>query len=340
MTKTDASTSTSLPSPRSSSFGSTIGPILRAREFAIFAFLIVMSLSIGFARPTFFGTGNLLAMGRQMAELTIMGVAMTFLITAQELDLSVGSIYGLCSLTMALVAQEYEINLWLSLALVLALAAGLGLINGLITTRGKIPAFIVTLGMLYILRGIALIESPWPISGLENPSFFAALDGDISGVPVQIFWMLGFVIAGTLVLRRTTFGYHVRATGSNRAAAELSGIRVRRVKILAFVLTAVTSGFAGAMSFAHLGSASPLAGTGYELNVIAAVVIGGTALFGGQGTVVGTFLGAALLTIMRNGLVQLGGEGRLQDAFLGAIIIIAVLVHTHLSLRRKLKWES
>ena len=191
--------------------------------------------------------------------------------------------------------------------------------------------------MLYILRGIALIESPWPISGLEDPTFFAMLDGKIGAVPVQIFWMAGFVIAGTLVLRRTTFGYHVRATGSNRAAAELSGIRVRRVKILAFVLTAIASGFAGAMSFAHLGSASPLAGTGYELNVIAAVVIGGTALFGGQGTVIGTFLGAALLTIMRNGLVQLGGEGRLQDAFLGAIIIIAVLIHTHLNFRRKLR---
>lgn len=317
--------------------GSTLSSIFRAREFGIFAFLVVMSLAIGFARPTFFAPGNLLAMGRQMAELTIMGVAMTFLITAQELDLSVGSIYGLCSLTMALIAQNYGVNLWLALALVLAMAAGLGVVNGLITTRGRIPAFIVTLGMLYILRGIALVELPWPISGLENPSFFSALDGKIGEIPIQIFWMLGFVAIGSLALLRTTFGYHVRATGSNRAAAELSGIRVQRVKIIAFVLTAVASGFAGAMSFAHLGSASPLAGSGYELNVIAAVVIGGTALFGGQGTVIGTFLGAALLTIMRNGLVQLGGEGRLQDAFLGAIIIIAVLIHTHLSFRRILK---
>jgi ribose/xylose/arabinose/galactoside ABC-type transport system permease subunit len=317
--------------------GSTLSSIFRAREFGIFAFLVVMSLAIGFARPTFFAPGNLLAMGRQMAELTIMGVAMTFLITAQELDLSVGSIYGLCSLTMALIAQNYGVNLWLALALVLAMAAGLGVVNGLITTRGRIPAFIVTLGMLYILRGIALVESPWPISGLENPSFFSALDGKIGEIPIQIFWMLGFVAVGSLALLRTTFGYHVRATGSNRAAAELSGIRVQRVKIIAFVLTAVASGFAGAMSFAHLGSASPLAGSGYELNVIAAVVIGGTALFGGQGTVIGTFLCAALLTIMRNGLVQLGGEGRLQDAFLGAIIIIAVLIHTHLSFRRILK---
>jgi ribose/xylose/arabinose/galactoside ABC-type transport system permease subunit len=317
--------------------GAALGSIFRAREFGIFAFLVAMSLAIGAARPTFFAPGNLLAMGRQMAELTIMGVAMTFLITAQELDLSVGSIYGLCSLTMTLMAQNFGVNLWAALALVLVLAAALGIVNGLITTKGRIPAFIVTLGMLYILRGAALVESPWPISGLENPSFFAALDGKIGVVPVQIFWMLGFVVIGSLVLKRTTFGYHVRATGSNRAAAELSGVRVQRVKVIAFVLTAVTAAFAGAMSFAHLGSASPLAGTGYELNVIAAVVIGGTALFGGQGTVIGTFLGAALLTIMRNGLVQLGGEGRLQDAFLGGIIITAVLIHTHLSFRRVIK---
>ncbi len=332
---TDVQYRSSARNPRPpTSLGSTLGGIVRAREFGIFAFLLVMSLAIGSARPTFFATGNLLAMGRQMAELTIMGVAMTFLITAQELDLSVGSIYGLCSMTMALIAQKFGVNLWFSLALVLALATLLGIVNGLITTRGRIPAFIVTLGMLYILRGIALVESPWPISGLENPSFFAALDGKIGSIPVQIFWMLAFVVTGSLVLRRTTFGYHVRATGSNQGAAELSGIQVKRVKVTAFVLTALSAGFAGAMSFAHLGSASPLAGTGYELNVIAAVVIGGTALFGGQGTVIGTFLGAALLTIMRNGLVQLGGEGRLQDAFLGGIIIIAVLIHTHLSLRR------
>ena len=314
--------------------GSVLAAILGAREFGIFAFLVIMSVGIGLARPTFFGGSNLLAMGRQMSELTIMGVAMTFLLTAQELDLSVGSIYGLCSLTMTVITQDFGVSLWVSLALVLVLAAVIGVVNGLITTRGRIPAFIVTLGMLYILRGIALVESPWPISGLEDPSFFAALDGKIGHVPVQIFWMLGFVIVGGVVLKRTTFGYHVRATGSNRAAAELSGIRVRRVKVVAFVLTALSAGFAGAMSFTHLGSASPLAGTGYELNVIAAVVIGGTALFGGEGTVIGTFLGAALLTIMRNGLVQLGGEGRLQDAFLGGIIIIAVLIHTHLNFGR------
>jgi ribose/xylose/arabinose/galactoside ABC-type transport system permease subunit len=143
------------------------------------------------------------------------------------------------------------------------------------------------------------------------------------------------VILGALLLRYTKFGYQIRATGSNRAAAELSGIPVRRVKIMAFVLTGVLAAFSGALSFAHLTSVAPTAGTGNELKVIAGVVIGGTALFGGRGTVIGTFLGMALLVVMRNGIVQLGGDGRLQEGFLGAIIIVAVLIHTHLGERRR-----
>lgn len=304
--------------------------IVQAREFGIFAFLVLAVLVIGFFRPTFLATNNILNMGRQMAVTTIMAVAMTFLITSQELDLSVGSTFGLCSLTMALLAQNYGIDLWVGLVIALLLGALIGVINGLITTKGRIPSFIVTLGMLYIVRGLALLESPWPISRLDHPNFYEVLAGDVFGVPVQIFWMLLVVIVGQIAMKRSVFGYNVRATGSNKDAALLSGIGVNRVKIICFVLVGMAAAFAGALSFAHLTSVSPVAGFGSELTVIAAVVIGGTALFGGEGTVLGTMLGAALLTVVRNGLVQLGGEGRLQEAFLGAIIILAVLIHTHL----------
>jgi simple sugar transport system permease protein/ribose transport system permease protein len=318
-------------SPPGLQLQSFLRSIVSAREFGIFAFLVLAVVVIGFFRPTFLTSTNLLNMGRQMAQITIMAVAMTYLITAQELDLSVGSIFGLCSLTMALVARDYGVDLWLSFGLVLLIAVFIGFINGFVTTRGGIPSFIVTLGMLYIVRGITLLISAWPISRLEHPTFFAVLAGDINGnIPIQIFWMLAVVIVGALVMNRTTFGYYVRATGSNRAAAQLAGIPVKRVKMIAFILTALAAAFAGALSFAHLTSVSPTAGAGSELTVIAAVVIGGTALFGGEGTVLGTLLGAALLTVVRNGLVQLGGEGRLQEAFLGAIIILAVLIHTHI----------
>jgi ribose/xylose/arabinose/galactoside ABC-type transport system permease subunit len=312
----------------------SLGAVLGAREFAILVFLLLISIAIGLVRPSFFTTSNLLAMGRQMAEIAIMGTAATFLITARELDLSVGSIYGFCSLGMALLAANQGIDLWLALLIALLAAAGLGLINGLVTTVGRIPSFIVTLGALYIVRGAALVLSAYPVARLPHPTFYEVLAGDLFGIPVQIFWMLGIVAAGTLVFRRTNFGYQVQATGSNEAAARLAGIPVRRVKIVCFMLSAISAAFAGALSFAHLTSVSPTAGAGDELQVIAAVVIGGTSLFGGHGTIVGTFLGAALLTVVRNGLVQLGGEGRLQEAFLGGIIILAVLIHTHVGRRR------
>lgn len=308
--------------------------LLRAREFGIFAFLVIAVIIIGVLRPTFLSTNNLLNMGRQMAQVSIMGVTMTYLITARELDLSVGSVFGFCTLTMALLARDYGLDLWLALGIVMGLAVIIGLFNGLVTTIGRVPSFIVTLGMLSIVRGLTLLISPWPISGLDHPTFFSALGGRIAGIPVQIFWMLLIVAVGSLVLNRTVFGYNIRAVGSNPSAARLAGIRVNRTKLIAFILVPVSTAFAGALSFAHLTSTSPTAGGGLELTVIAAVVIGGTALFGGDGTVIGTLLGSALLTVMRNGLVQLGGEGRLQEAFLGAIIIIAVLVHTHVVKKR------
>jgi ribose/xylose/arabinose/galactoside ABC-type transport system permease subunit len=312
----------------------TVGQLVGAREFAILFFLLLISLASGIARPTFFTTSNLLAMGRQMAEIAIMGTAATFLITARELDLSVGSIYGFCSLLMALLAANQGIDLWIALIIALLAATALGLVNGLVTTVGRIPSFIVTLGMLYIVRGAALVMSAYPVARLPHDTFYEVLAGDLFGIPVQIFWMLAIVVVGTLVFRRTTFGYWVQATGSNETAARLAGIPVRRVKVVCFILSAVSAAFAGALSFAHLTSVSPTAGAGDELTVIAAVVIGGTSLFGGHGTIIGTFLGAALLTIVRNGLVQLGGEGRLQEAFLGGIIILAVLIHTHVGRRR------
>ncbi len=312
----------------------TITSGMRSPEFGIFLFLVLAVIFMQLARPTFLTSANVLNMGRQMAQLTIMAVAMTFMLTVGELDLSVGSVFGLTSLVMALLTRDLGMDLWVSFVLAMGLGVVIGLINGFITTYGRIPSFIVTLGMLYILRAIALYLSPWPIAQLKHPTFYDVFAGDIGDIPVQIFWMLGLVMLGALMMKQTTFGYQVRATGSNLAAASLSGIRTRRIKIAAFVLTAVSSAFAGALSFAHLTSVASTAGTGYELQVIAAVVIGGTSLFGGYGTIIGTFLGAAVLITMRNGLVQIGADGRLQDGFLGAIIIIAVLIHTYVRVRR------
>jgi ribose/xylose/arabinose/galactoside ABC-type transport system permease subunit len=312
--------------------------LTRQREFGIFLFLILVSGAIAFLRPESFITPyNVLNMGRQMAELVVMASAMTLLIIGQELDLSVGSVYGLTSFTMGLLAQNFGVDLWVGLVLVMILAAFIGFVNGAITVYGRIPSFITTLGMLGVLRGITLFLSPWPVNRIDHPSFFGLLGGRVTilgqSVPLQIFWMLGIAIIASLILTRTTYGYHLRATGSNRTAAELSGIPVKRVKIQAFMFTSMMAALAGALGFAHVNSVSPTAGTGIELTTIAAVVIGGTALFGGEGTVIGTLLGAALLTVIRNGLIQIGGDGRLLDTYMGIIIVAAVLIHTHVGRR-------
>ena len=268
------------------------------------------------------------------AELGIVAMAVTLLMIAGEFDLSVGSVLGISSVLVPYLYQEMALQAGSAVLIAFVAAALTGVVNGTIVIRTRIPSFIVTLGMLYIVRGAALKMSAYPVARLRHPTFYDVLGGEIAGIPVQIFWMLGIVAVGTLVYRRTTYGYYVRATGSNEVAAQLAGIPVKRVKVIAFVLTSVLAAFAGALSFAHLTSVAPTAGAGDELTVIAAVVIGGTSLFGGQGTVIGTFLGAALLTVVRNGLVQIGGEGRLQEAFLGGIIILAVLIHTHVGRRR------
>jgi ribose/xylose/arabinose/galactoside ABC-type transport system permease subunit len=314
-----------------------IGRLLRQREFGIFVFLALVFIAISVYKDTFYTPYNVMNMGRQMAELVVMASAMTLLIVGQELDLSVGSVYGLTSFGMGLLAKELGIDLWVGLILMMGLAALIGLVNGVITVYGRIPSFITTLGMMGVLRGITLFLSPWPVNRLEHPSFFTALGGRFPigpfNFPIQVVWMVGVAVIAALILTRTTYGYHLRATGSNRTAAELSGIRVKRVKIIAFMLTSMAACLAGALGFAHVNSVAPTAGGGTELTAIAAVVIGGTALFGGDGTVLGTFIGAALLTVLRNGLIQIGGDGRLIDTYIGIIIVAAVLIHTHVGKR-------
>lgn len=318
---------------------SFLSSILRQREFGIFAFVLLIFIGLTLAVPTFATPFNLLNMGRAMSELVVLGTAMTLLIISQELDLSVGSVYGLTSFAMGLLAQNHGVSLWIGLPLMLLVAAGIGLINGVITVYGRVPSFIVTLGMMGVLRGITLWLSPWPVNRIDDPSFFQFFGGRVPvfgiNLPVQIIWMLLIMIIGVLILTRTQFGYQLRATGSNRTAAELSGIPVKRTKIAAFMLTSMAACIAGVFGFAHVNSVAPTAGTGIELMTIAAVVIGGTALFGGEGSVLGTFLGAMLLTILRNGLIQLGGDGRLIDTYIGIIIVAAVLIHTNVGRRRR-----
>lgn len=309
--------------------------LYQIREFGILAAAIGLFVALSIARPeTFFTEDNILRVAMQISLLTILATGMTFLFIAGEIDLSIGAMYGLLALTISKMLFDWQWPPWVAMPAVIAIGAGIGSVNGFLTTRFRIPSFIVTLGMLGILRGIALVWIRTPPIG-RSPQFDQVTAGRLFGeIPVQILWMLGVVLIASFVLSRTKFGYHVYATGDNELAARNAGIDTRRVKLLCFVIVGALAGLAASILIGWVHGVSRGYGPGYELDVIAAVVIGGTSLFGGYGTIVGTFLGAALLTIVRNGLVQLGGEGRLQEAFLGAIIILAVLIHTHVGRRR------
>lgn len=311
--------------------GFAITDLFRVRESGTILALIALCLFLALSTNTFLRPINILNILRQMSEVSIIAVGMTMLIITGEFDLSVGSMYGLSAVIMGILVRDFGWNMWTGFVAALIAGLGAGLINGLLTTKVKIPSFIVTLGMLSILRGAALVLAEgYPVSGLPaDSSFFTVMSGQLFGfVPTQVIWMLGINIVGAIILSRFVFGYHVYSTGSNRRATMLSGINTDWVQIRAFMITSFLAALSGGIMVAHLSSATPLAGQGNELDVIAAVVIGGTALAGGSGSIFGTFLGAAIMSVLRNGLVLLGVSSYWQVAAIGAVILIAVIIDT------------
>ena len=300
------------------------------REAGTLPALTVMIICLAVLSDNFLTPFNLLNVMRQTAEVAVIAVGMTFLIICRQFDLSVGSTFGLAAVFIGVLVRDLGFGMWPAFFCALLLGALIGLINGLFITRLKIPSFIATLGMMGILRGAALVlASGYPISEFPESSYFDVFSLRLWNIiPVQALWMVIVVIIGGYVLARTVFGYEVYATGSNERAAHLSGINTDSVQVKGFIITGVLSAFAGAMMMAHLGSATPLAGAGLELDVIAAVVIGGTALSGGVGSVLGTFLGAVIMAMLRNGLVLLGVSSYWQVAAIGFVILVAVYIDT------------
>lgn len=307
---------------------SRLARLLRAREVGIFCGALALFILLSVLAPQFATPDNLFNVVRQISLLGIIAVGMTFVFISGELDLSVGSMYGLLAIVMAQLTINGGIDPFAAALAVIAMGAVLGLVNGTITTRFAIPSFIVTLGMLAVLRGAALLVSEgMPVSGLDAPAFETATSAYLFGiVPAQAVWLLLVVAVGAWVLTRTRFGYDVYATGGNAAAARHVGINVARVKTTSFVITGALVGLASAILIGWLRGTSPLTGQSFELDVIAAVIIGGTNLFGGAGSVIGTFLGAAIIGMISNGLVLLGVSAYWEPVVKGAVIIIAVLV--------------
>jgi ribose transport system permease protein len=283
--------------------------------------------------PEFLTTDNLLSIGQQISYLGIVAVGLTFLLIAGELDLSVGSMYGFLAIVFAELVVNQGVNLVLGIALTILLGIGIGFVNGFVTTQFLIPSFIVTLGMLGVLRGGALVVAGGlPIGTVTDQTFYNVSAGLYFGdaVPAQVFWLAGVMLVAAIVLAFTKFGYQVYATGGNRLAAAHAGINTRRTKLFCFMVTGGLVGLIGVLSVGWLGTANPLTGQGFELQVIAAVVIGGTSLFGGAGSIFGTFLGAAIIGMISNGLVLVGVDQYWQQLVTGAIIVAAALLNVTL----------
>lgn len=306
--------------------------IVTQRELGVIAALAAL-VAYGLLGTTGFGSSqNLLNVGQQVSLIGMMAVGMTFVIVTGEIDLSVGSIYVLASVVTGLLLQ-HEMN-WL-LAIIIGVLAGAvaGLINGLATVAFGIPSFIVTLGTLSIFRGTALLTTnAAPISldqTVGNINKFSYLgEGRPYGIPMQLIVMLVVVAIGAFVLRFTRFGFHAYAVGDSREAARLCGIAVARVRIISFVIAGALSGLAGIAGLSFLLYASGTTGTGLELLVITAVIIGGAALFGGSGTMLGTVIGVFLIGGLQNVLVLAQVATFWQTVVVGIVIIGSVALDT------------
>ena len=273
-------------------------------------------------------------------ELGLIALTMTLLMTSGEFDLSVGSVFGLSPVIMWALYNSGTTSLEVAFLVAIVLAALIGLVNGLFVTRLKIPSFLVTLGMLLIARGTALYitdgfpQRTWSAAGTPLAEI---LVGDFYIGPFRVymslFWFILAAIASGYLLTQTKAGNWIQASGGNANAALARGVNVARTKVLLFMLSGAMAAFAGVISSIRTAAANPNSGTGYELEVIAMVVIGGTALTGGRGTIIGTVLGIFILRVMRNGIVLIGVPGLAYNIFIGAIILGMMALHSWLERR-------
>ncbi|RMF79801.1 MAG: ABC transporter permease [Chloroflexi bacterium] len=318
-------------------------------RFAPVIFLLVLIVIFYALNPRFLSQRNIFNVLRQVSITGLLAIGMTFVILTAGIDLSVGSLLAFSGIVAAGVAKGTRTNT-LSLgtteesgygvlaAILAAITIGMlgGLVQGAATTKFKIPPFVVTLGGLSAFRGATLLFSNGgPISGF-NDAFTEWGQGEIGPVPIPVIIFLGFAVVAHIVLRYTQYGRHVYAVGGNPEAARLSGLNVGLITTSVYVIQGFFAGLGGFVLAARLNSAEAVAGTGFELTVIASVVIGGTSLFGGEGSVLGTVIGSLLIGVLINGLVLNNVNPYVQQVSIGIVIVIAVAFDTFVKSRRSI----
>jgi ribose/xylose/arabinose/galactoside ABC-type transport system permease subunit len=306
---------------------------MRARRFGNVIGLVVLGAVLWALTPHFLTVSNLLNVAQQTSINAIVAVGMTFVIISGGIDLSVGSIVALSGVALGALLQDGQ-PLPVAVSAALATGVACGIVNGALVSVGGLPPFIATLGMMSVARGAALVFTEGrPVSGFDE-GFRSLATGSVGFIPAPVVVMIVVYAAAHLVLTRTTFGRYVYAIGGNEEATRLSGVAVRFHKAAIYGVAGLMSAVAAIVLTARLNSAQPIAGMMYELDAIAATVIGGTSLMGGEGTLAGTLVGALIMGVLRNGLNLLGVSSFLQQIVIGAVIVGAVLVDTILKRHR------
>jgi len=311
--------------------------VLRFEEMWALLALIILCVGLGIAEPTFLSYDNIQIVLRQISANAIIAVGMTFVIATAGIDLSVGSVLALSGCVGALCMTQ-GIDTWVSVGIGLGMGAFCGLVNGLVVSLTRVPPFVQTLGMMYAARYVAmLLTDAREVAGLPDeyevlgwgaiPLPFPGIERSIA-LPLPVVITLCVAVGGSVVLAYTRFGRYCIAIGSNEEAVRLSGVRVGGYKLAVYVITGLLAALSGAVLFSRLGAAPPMEGMMYELNAIAACVIGGASLMGGQGTVPGTIIGAMIIGVLPNGLVHLGVSQYWQPVVVGVVIVLAVLLDT------------
>jgi ribose transport system permease protein len=312
----------------------TLRRIIAGREAGTTLGLLVLCIALWIATPFFATAANLSNVAEQSAIVGVIAIGMTFVILTGGIDLSVGSLVALAGVVIGGALQRgWPVSGAVGAGLLAGVAAGA--VNGLMITRGRLPPFIATLGMMSVARGGALMLSDGrPISGFPDPLRVIAT-GNLLGVPAPVVLLLALYFVAYLVLTRTVVGRYIYAIGGNEEATVLAGVDVRFHKTVVYAISGLSAAVCAVLLVARLDSAQPIAGIGYELDAIAAVVIGGTSLLGGSGSVIGTLIGALIMSVLRNGLNLLGVSSYLQQVAIGAVIIVAVLID--MALRRRVQ---
>ncbi len=326
--------------------------LLKGRTFIV---LILLVIFFSIASPSFLQLSTLTMVAKHVALYGILALGMTFVIITGGIDLSVGSVVGLVGMLAGGLLQEgltiggKTIYFSVPAIIVLMLAFGclVGAINGLIITKLKVAAFIATLGTMYICRGFANLRSGGStftkLAGYEalGNTGFKALGSDWLGVPAGIYVFAVLAIIAAVLLKRTATGWHILAVGGNEKSAKLSGIRADRVKILVYVISGFCAAWIGLINTAQINAAHPNSGDGWEMNAIAATVLGGTSMAGGSGTIVGTIVGAFVIGVINDGMTMCGVSEFWQKVIRGIVIILAVVIdQTQRKLQAKMALQT